>query len=105
MHEKHRNGLFPCCKLPAISNPLPGARAMRLTSRWTLAIFILHAFLTSSVAQDKKEDKSQEKSDRLTAMDVFNLQYAGDPQISPDGKRTVYARQFSDVMNDKPESN
>ncbi len=55
----------------------------------------------SSVAQDKKEDKSQEKSDRLTAMDVFNLQYAGDPQISPDGKRIVYVRQFSDVMNDK----
>ena len=78
---------------------------MRLTSRWTLAIFILHAFLTSSVAQDKKEDKSQEKSDRLTAMDVFNLQYAGDPQISPDGKRIVYVRQFSDVMNDKRQSN
>ena len=51
------------------------------------------------------EEKIQEKSDRLTAMDVFNLQYAADPQISPDGKRIVYVRQFADVMNDKRQSN
>ena len=38
-------------------------------------------------------------------MDVFNLQFAVDPQISPDGKRIVYVRQFSDLMNDKRESN
>ena len=42
---------------------------------------------------------------RLQPMDVFNLQYAGDPQISPDGKRVVYVRQFSDVMTDKRGSN
>ncbi len=78
---------------------------MRLRFRWTLLVFILLACIISSLAQDKKEDKSQEKSDRLTAMDVFNLQYAVDPQISPDGKRIVYVRQFSDLMNDKHESN
>ena len=46
-----------------------------------------------------------EKSDRLVPMDVFNLQYAADPQISPDGSRVVYVRQFSDVMTDKRYSN
>jgi Tol biopolymer transport system component len=46
-----------------------------------------------------------DKPDRLTAMDVFTLQYAGDPQISPDAKRIVYVRQFSDVMSDKHYSN
>jgi len=70
-----------------------------------LAISVLMIFSVVSFAQDKKEDKSQERSDRLTAMDVFNLQFAADPQISPDGKRIVYVRQFSDVMNDKRESN
>jgi dipeptidyl aminopeptidase/acylaminoacyl peptidase len=78
---------------------------MRLSFRLTLAVFMLLACAISSRAQDKKEDKSQERSDRLTAMDVFALQYAVDPQISPDGKRIVYVRQFSDVMNDKRESN
>jgi hypothetical protein len=78
---------------------------MRFSSRLTLTVFMLLACVISSPAQDKKEDKSQERSDRLTVMDVFTLQYAGDPQISLDGKRIVYVRQFSDVMNDKRQSN
>jgi dipeptidyl aminopeptidase/acylaminoacyl peptidase len=41
----------------------------------------------------------------LKPLDVFNLQLASDPQISPDGKRIVYVRQFSDVMNDRRRSN
>lgn len=47
----------------------------------------------------------QDKSDRLTASDVFNIEFAGDPQISPDGKRIVYVRQFSDIMSDRNYSN
>jgi acylaminoacyl-peptidase len=42
---------------------------------------------------------------RLAPMDVFALQYAADPQISPDAKRIVYVRQLSDVMTDKRVSN
>ena len=32
--------------------------------------------------------------------DVFELQWAADPQISPDGKRVAYVRQRGDVMKD-----
>jgi dipeptidyl aminopeptidase/acylaminoacyl peptidase len=60
--------------------------------RWAIAILVVF-FVTVAFAQ--------EKTDRLTPMDVFHLQYGADPQISPDGKRIVYARQFSDVMTDK----
>jgi acylaminoacyl-peptidase len=73
--------------------------------RCILIALSLISLFPSGFAQEKKEDKSQEKSDRLTAMDVFSLQFAADPQISPDGKRIVYVRQFSDIMNDKRESN
>ena len=48
---------------------------------------------------------ADEKPDRLAPLDVFNLQFAADPQISPDGKHIVYTRQFSDVMTDKRGSN
>lgn len=41
----------------------------------------------------------------LTDMDVFNLEYASDPQISPDGTRIVYVRRFADVMTDQFYSN
>jgi len=47
----------------------------------------------------------QSASDRLTLMDVFNLEFVSDPQISPDGRSVVYVRQFSDVMKDRNYSN
>jgi dipeptidyl aminopeptidase/acylaminoacyl peptidase len=42
---------------------------------------------------------------RLTVNDIFNLELATDPQISPDGKRIIYVRQFTDIMNDRRHSN
>jgi acylaminoacyl-peptidase len=41
----------------------------------------------------------------LQPLDVFELQLATDPQISPDGKRVVYVRAFNDVMADRRLSN
>lgn len=64
--------------------------------RWMVLVFAVVSLPNAT---------AQEKSDRLTPMDVFNLQYAADPHISPDGTRIVYVRQFSDVMTDKHESN
>jgi dipeptidyl aminopeptidase/acylaminoacyl peptidase len=37
--------------------------------------------------------------------DVFQLENASDPQISPDGKTIVYVRNFADVMTDRWRSN
>ena len=38
-------------------------------------------------------------------LDVFNLEFAADPQLSPNGQSIVYARSFMDVMTDKRLSN
>ncbi|HEX6927791.1 MAG TPA: S9 family peptidase [Gammaproteobacteria bacterium] len=35
------------------------------------------------------------------AMDVFQLELAADPQVSPDGRRIAYVRQRMDVMTDR----
>jgi acylaminoacyl-peptidase len=43
--------------------------------------------------------------DRFRPMDVFGLEYASDPQVSPDGKQVVYVRNFMDVTKDKRRSN
>ena len=40
-------------------------------------------------------------SKRFTAMRVFDMEYATDPQISPDGKQIAYVRHSMDRMNDK----
>jgi len=43
--------------------------------------------------------------DRLTEMDVFDLELATDPQMSPDGRSVIYVREFSDVFTDQRYSN
>ena len=44
-------------------------------------------------------------ADTFVAQDVFGLEYASDPQISPDGNRIVYVRQSMDIMKDRSRSN
>jgi dipeptidyl aminopeptidase/acylaminoacyl peptidase len=41
----------------------------------------------------------------LRPIDVFELENASDPRISPDGKRVVYVRNFADIMKDRRRSN
>jgi dipeptidyl aminopeptidase/acylaminoacyl peptidase len=43
-------------------------------------------------------------SDTFQPMDVFGLEWASDPQISPDGKRVAYIRNSMDVMKDRRRS-
>jgi acylaminoacyl-peptidase len=42
---------------------------------------------------------------RLAAADLFQLEYAADPQISPDGQWVAYVRQWSDPMSVRRFSN
>jgi acylaminoacyl-peptidase len=57
------------------------------------------ALLTVSLARADSPAKP------LTIQDVFNIQFATDPQIAADGRRIVYVRLFSDIMTDKRCSN
>ena len=41
----------------------------------------------------------------LQAEDIFELEYATDPQVSPDGKWVVYTRRSNDIMTDSTRSN
>jgi dipeptidyl aminopeptidase/acylaminoacyl peptidase len=37
----------------------------------------------------------------FTGNDLFNLEWASDPQISPDGRTVAYVRESNDIMTDK----
>jgi dipeptidyl aminopeptidase/acylaminoacyl peptidase len=37
----------------------------------------------------------------LTGQDLFNLEWASDPEISPDGRTIAYVRQSNDIMTDR----
>ena len=40
----------------------------------------------------------------FTGNDLFNLEVATDPQISPDGRTIAYVRKSNDIMTDKARS-
>lgn len=65
-----------------------------MKSAITTLLFLLTITLT--IAQ---------QSAMLAPIDVFDLEYASDPQISPDGSTVVYVRNFKDIMTDKNRSN
>jgi len=44
-------------------------------------------------------------ADNFVASDVFGLEYAGDPQIAPNGEHVVYVRKSMDIMKDRSRSN
>ena len=56
--------------------------------------------LASSFALSAVAKESDEASKRFTAERVFDIEYASDPQISPDGSKIVYVRRSMDRQTD-----
>ena len=44
-------------------------------------------------------------SSNLEPIDIFDMEYVSDPQISPDGSKIIYVRNFKDIMSDRNLSN
>ena len=62
-------------------------------------ILILLTFGTVAFAADEPN------KNHFLNTDVFQLEMAADPQISPDGSRIAYARRSNDIMTDRTRSN
>ena len=74
---------------------------LRLTSLF-LTVFLTVGLLSFSFGAEAP----QEINDRYLLLgDVFDLEYASDPQISPKGAWVVYERNFFDIMTDRRQSN
>lgn len=63
-------------------------------------ILIITLLLVGVANAQSSEDKR-----KFTALDVFNLEYATDPQPSADGSEIVYVRRSNDIMTDRTRSN
>ncbi|MEO0449358.1 MAG: S9 family peptidase [Pseudomonadota bacterium] len=64
----------------------------------TLAAVIISGLLTApALAHEHGEDTSR----KFTAERVFDIEYATDPQVSPDGETIVYVRRSMDKMTDQ----
>ena len=67
------------------------------TQRSLLALLLL-ASISSSV-------DAEEKLAIFDPMDVFDIEWASDPRVSPDGSSIVYVRKSNDIMTDRERSN
>jgi len=67
---------------------------------WLLPLVLLS---TQSVANEKVEPENSSKL--FQAEDIFELEYASSPQVSPDGKWVIYTRRSHDIMTDGTRSN
>lgn len=63
-----------------------------------ILIFLFIVFLIGVTAL------GQQKTN-LELTDIFNMEFVSDPQISPDGTKIIYVRNFKDIMTDKNLSN
>lgn len=66
--------------------------------------FVLGLVLFSILLTDSTRAGGSKPIPTLQPMDVFQLEHASDPRISPDGKRVVYLRNFMDIMQDRRQS-
>jgi len=48
---------------------------------------------------------AEENFSGFEPMDVFDLEWASDPRVSPDGETIVYVRKSNDIMKDRERSN
>ncbi len=60
-------------------------------------ILFLYIFIPNGISQNTKSNFSY--------LDVFDLEYVSNPQISPNGEWVVYQRMGFDIMKDKKRSN
>ncbi|MFC2165796.1 prolyl oligopeptidase family serine peptidase [Acidobacteriota bacterium] len=65
----------------------------------TLSILIISPF----EIQSQSAETSQQKY--FNPVDVFQLEYVSDPQISEEGEKIVYVRNSMDIMTDRTHSN
>ena len=74
---------------------------------WFLAFCVATAGISTQatafpVTQDDEAQSTEDKA--FQPLDVFELEYASGPQISPDGETILYSRNHFDIMNDRGKS-
>jgi dipeptidyl aminopeptidase/acylaminoacyl peptidase len=76
---------------------------MRSLALLAASLFLAAAALGEEAPPTPEEEAAAAR--KLQALDVFGLEYAGEPQISPDGRQVVYVRNGFDIRTDQPRAN
>ena len=79
---------------------------MKNKNNYTNGLLLMQKLLLLSlVLMISPLSNSKENLAKFEPMDVFELEWASDPRVSPDGKTIVYVRKSNDIMKDRERSN
>ena len=70
-------------------------------------VFLLLLIASPTDAQENGEASATAKpidDTTFQPLDIFELEYASNPQVSPDGSRIIYTRNHFDIMSDRRKS-
>ena len=93
MRTKHHKQLFGLLR-PGLTKKSKSISFFQIIA-WLMISIGLVTVPVSAAEDNKKPSK------RFTAERVFDMEYAKDPQVSPNGKTIVYLRQSMDKMTDQ----
>lgn len=68
---------------------------------WMFAVMSLSGIAAGAHAEDNQTAASSGVEQKFTSQDVFELEYADTPRISPDGRYVLYTRRSNDIMTDR----
>ncbi len=81
-----------------------GARAATLTAVVFSSVVTTASAVLTPGAPSSDTASAVDVAPPFAPLDVFELELASDPRISPDGRRVVFTRQSMDVMTDRSRS-
>ncbi|MEM9830310.1 MAG: S9 family peptidase [Bacteroidota bacterium] len=67
-----------------------------------LSILLSWLFIPITILAQSSDENAKKY---LQPMNVFDLEYASDPQITPNSEQIVYVRNFMDIMQDQRQTN
>ncbi|HUP23427.1 MAG TPA: S9 family peptidase [Thermoanaerobaculia bacterium] len=70
-----------------------------------VALAVAGVLVSAGQALGSESEGPGEAAQRLQMLDVFELEQATDPRISPDGRQVVYVRSYFDIGKDRERSN
>ena len=82
-----------------------GRRSLFFTFTSVVAAVVATVALAVSLVPATPLAAQERDPNHFGPADVFELEVADDPRISPDGSRVVYARTFMDIMTDRERRN
>lgn len=73
-------------------------------SNFKSALFLYSLFFASTMLTAEPINPQGNQA-HFSSLDIFELEYANDPRISPDGQQVVYVRKSLDIMTDSTRNN